>query len=316
MDDLDKRILNELQMHGWQISETLSAHLGIGSRTIRRRLGIMKDKGIFKIIPVPNYVLLGYQAWANLGIKVSPFASNMIAKKLLEHAAVHFVASSFGKFDFIVGVIFETIEELNNFVNSELIEIPGIENIETIMLVSPRKYYDFSWPPAAVKRGKGRIKSPLTSKYRIDATDREIVNLLKQNGLIPTSILSLKLSITEGTVRKHIKKMRIHNIFNFEIAPNPSILEDEVWATLGINTNRPAQDIIDEIIKIPAVYLASTSIGRFNLIISAKFPNLELFSQFVNVGLARVAGINQIESFLHTKPLKYHSINWSLLNIG
>ena len=49
MDELDQKIISELQVRGFQKSEILAAHFGVGSRTIRRRISVMKNKGIFKI---------------------------------------------------------------------------------------------------------------------------------------------------------------------------------------------------------------------------------------------------------------------------
>jgi len=71
-----------------------------------------------------------------------------------------------------------------------------------------------------------------------------------------------------------------------------------------------AHKVINAIIKDPAVYLASVSIGRFNIIISARFHNIDLLQKFVNTTLTEIKGVGAIATFLHTKPLKYHNIKW------
>jgi Lrp/AsnC family transcriptional regulator, regulator for asnA, asnC and gidA len=315
MDALDQKLLGELQVSGFQKSEKLAANFDIGGRTIRRRIGAMKNKGIIKVIAVPNPVLLGYKAWAKIGVKVSPAASDQIARQLVEHPSIYFVASSFGKFDFIIAVYFDTLEKLTQFVNSELTLIPGIQSTETMILISPRKYYNFSWPaPAAETEKRCEHCNGLLPLHEVDAVDREIVGILTQDGLTPPAIplLRSRLDMAEGTLRKRIKEMLEHEVFKIEVAPNPNILEYEVWATIGVVvTGHSAHQLIDIIIKNPDVYLASASLGRFNIIISARFHNIELFTRFVNEELTRIPGINSAESFLHTRPLKYHNIKWS-----
>lgn len=71
--------------------------------------------------------------------------------------------------------------------------------------------------------------------------------------------------------------------------------------------------MLDAIIKNPAVYLVSASIGRFNIVIAARFHNIDLLSGFVHMELAKIKGVGTVETFLHTKPVKYHNIEWSNL---
>jgi Lrp/AsnC family transcriptional regulator, regulator for asnA, asnC and gidA len=314
MDELDQKLLNELQTRGFQKSENLAEDFDIGGRTIRRRIGNMKSKGIIKVIAVPNPVLLGYKAWAKIGIKVSPSEASRAARALVEHPSIYFVASSFGKFDFLIGVHLDTIENLTEFINSELTAIPGIQSTETMILISPRKYYNFSWPePAAVAEKRCEHCNSVLPPHGIDDIDRQIVGILTLDGLTPPAIPTLKkkLKMAEGTIRKRVKEMLEHEVFKIEVAPNPAVLEYEVWATIGIVvTRRSAHELIDIIVKNPDVYLASTSLGRFNIVISARFHNIDLFTKFVNEELIQVPGISYVESFLHTKPLKYHNIKW------
>lgn len=315
MDALDQKLLGELQVSGFQKSEKLAANFDIGGRTIRRRIGAMKSKGIIKVIAVPNPVLLGYKAWAKIGVKVAPSASSQIARQLVEHSSIYFVASSFGKFDFIIAVYFDTLEKLTRFVNTELSLMPGIQSTETWIMISPRKYYNFFWPePGMESEKRCEHCNSLLPSHEVDAIDREIVGILTQDGVTPPAIPLLKsrLNMAEGTLRKRIKEMLEHEVFKIEVAPNPAVLGYEVWATIGVViTGATAQESIDIIIKNPDVYLVSTSIGRFNIIISARFHNIELFTRFVNEELTRIPGINCVESFLHTRPLKYHNVKWS-----
>jgi len=315
VDVLDQKLLGELQVRGFQKSEKLAASFDIGGRTIRRRIGAMKSKGIIKVIAVPNPVLLGYKAWAKIGVKVLSTASAQIARQLVEHPSIYFVASSFGKFDFIIAGYFDTLDKLTRFVDTELNRIPGIQSTETMNLISTRKYYNFSWPePKEEREIRCEHCNSLLPTHEVDAIDRQIVSILTQDGVTPPAIPLLKsrLNMAEGTLRKHIKDMLEHEVFKIEVAPNPAILEYEVWATIGVVvTGHSAHEVIDTIIKNQDVYLAATSIGRFNIVISARYHNIELFTRFVNEELTKIPGINYVESFLHTRPLKYHNVNWS-----
>jgi len=316
VDDLDKKLLSELQSKGYQKSSILVPYLGVAEKTIRRRINIMKSEGIIKIVAVPNPVVFGYKAWAKIGIKVKPSSLFQVAQELTGHRSIYFVAYSLGRFDIMIAVRFESVDRLTYFVNSELPKIKGILSTETMILMSPRKYYNFSWPaPALRKNNRSEHDASITyDAYQIDETDRKIINFLAEDGLTPIKVLKSRLGLGENTIRKRIKTMLKHRAFNIEVVPNPGASEYETWATMGVNTSAQfVHKVIDVIIKNPAVYLASDSIGRFNIIIAARFHNIDLLNGFVHMELAKIRGVGTVETFLHTKPVKYHNIEWSNL---
>lgn len=316
MDKLDQKILNELERLGFQKSATLANILGVGERTIRRRINSMISNGAIKVIAVPNPILFGFSAWTKIGIKVAPGSLSRVTRVLAEHPSVYFVAYSLGRFDIIIAVRFDTIDRLTYFVNSELPRVKGVLSAETWLFVSPRKYYHFSWPAPVFEKTKNGWEpyhdaTVSHSHYKVDEVDRRILGILGEDGLIRSASLKSRLGIGEGTIRKRMKDMLDNEVYKVEVVPNPEILEDEAWATVGITINQQdAHKVIDSIIKYPAVYLASVSLGRFNLIIAARFHNTNLLNQFVMMDLPSIQGISSTETFLHNKPLKYHNINW------
>ncbi len=315
MDVLNRKLLNELQSQGFQRSTILASRLNIGERTIRRRIRAMRSTGIIKIIALPNPVLSGYKAWAKIGIKVEPGSLFHVANELVEHPSIYFVAYSLGVFDITIAVQLETMHKLTYFVNAELTRVKGILSTETMILMYPRKYYNFSWPePAFRTNDRSEHYREVTTghnAYVIDDTDRRIIDMLVEDAFTPVKVLKSRLGIGEVTIRKRIKKMLKEEVFKIEVVPNPKSLEYEVWATMGlVISHQFAQKVINAIIKNPAVYLAAVSIGRFNIIISARFHNIDSLNEFVNVKLAEIKGVSAIETFLHTKPLKYHNTKW------
>jgi len=319
MEELDEKILSELLHQGFQKSAALSHVIGIGERTVRRRINNMIRSNVIKVIAVPNPILFGFGAWAKIGITVAPESLSRVSRALTKHPSIYFVAYALGRCDIIIAVHFNTIDRLAYFVNSELTQIRGIRNTETWMLVSPRKYYHFSWPmPIIHKTKNGREPYPDAAvrhiHYEVDEIDRRILAILREDGLSRPASLKSKLGIGESTIRKRMKDMLDNEVYKVEAVPNPEVLEYEAWATMGITVNQQdTHKVIDAILKYPAVYLASISLGRFNIIIAARFHNTDMLNQFVTIDLSSIPGISSTETYLHNKPLKYHNINWSAL---
>jgi DNA-binding Lrp family transcriptional regulator len=309
MDGLDQLLIKELQANGIEKSCVMASRLGIGDRTIRRRLSEMRKKGVFKPVLIPNRVLLGHRAWARIGIKTWPKSSTEVAKALMDHSSVYTVACTLGAFDFIIDVQLDTFEDLGHFVNAELTLIPGIKNVETMILMSPRKYYKYSWPEPKYNEKCKYCNNTIIRKNGVDGVDRKIIDVLTKDGLLSLPLLKSKLKLSELTLRKRINDMLKNEAFKIEVIPDPSISGYEVHATVGIIINQYSpHEIIDKIMNNLPVYLASTSLGRFNIILGVRFPNMELLTKFVNQELSKIPGVSYIESFVHTQLLKFYTI--------
>jgi len=316
MDELDQKLLDELERHGFQKAAILAPKLGVGKSTIHRRISSMRSNKIIKVIALPNPILFGYRAWAIVGIKVKPDSLYDVARQLVKHPSTYMVAFSLSEFDIMADVLFDTFDKLTFFVSSELMRIKGILRIETMLLMCPRKYYNFSWPAPTFRKGdtvqEYRFDAASHNTYELDKVDRSIISILRQDGLTRPAALKARLGIGESTIRKRLKNMLNRGLFSIEVVPNPEVLQYEAWAMMGINIKRQsAHQVIDEIIKNPAVYFASVSLGRFNVIICARFHSMDLLNHFVKVELPVIKGIASVEPFLYNRLLKYHSIDWS-----
>jgi Lrp/AsnC family transcriptional regulator, regulator for asnA, asnC and gidA len=312
MDGLDQELLRFLITNGFQSSQALASHMNIGLRTIQRRIKEMRDSGTFKVIAVPNMVKFGYQGWAKIGIKIDPAFSSQVTQVLADHPAVYFVAHSLGIYDIVIAVAFKSLDELTYFVNYELTNIQGIISKETMILVKPLKYYGYSWPDSSLKNSTnisdGQHFNDI-DRYQGTDLDSRILKILMDDGLTPLSKVKERLGIAEGTIRNRINFMKENQLITLEVVPNKEVLEFEAWATIGINTRFSFDDsMLDILIKDPNVYLVSACLGRFDLVIAARFRNIDLLTQFVTIRLVSIPGINSVQTVLHSKPIKYHNI--------
>jgi len=316
MDRLDVEIIMTLEKQGLIGIDKLAGIHGVSRRTIRRRINIMNDNNLVKMVVVPNIVLLGYKAWARIGIRVKPDYLSKVALTLVKHPAVFFVAYTLGPFDIVISTYFRTIDNLADFVNLELTKIEGVIFAETMLLVSPRKYNLFNWPKASLSINREIMnknnRNIVDYKYELDEIEREILDILVKDGPDRSKNLASKIGVSESKVRSHLNSMWQNEVYKIEVVPITDIL-DETQATIGITIGQRCSDkIVDEIIGHPSVFLASASLGRFNIVLGTRFRKLELFSEFITKILPSVPGINSTETFLHIKRLKYGNITWLL----
>jgi len=312
MDDLDWALLDELEQNGYQKADVLAASLDVSKRTVYRRIQILRRNRIIQVIAVPNPILLGYEAWAEIGIKVKPGSLKFVGQQLIEDPLTYSVITSVGEFDILTDVFFKTLDELASFVNLKLTAIKGVTKTETILLRNPIKYFRL------FKSTNGNLDSsivqelqPHTSQDRIEGIDHKIIQLLRKNGIIRLSEMKSSLGIGESTIRKHIKAMLERNLFSVEVITNPSVVKYEAWATIGLNVDHHfAYDSIDKLVNNQAVYFVGMTISRFNFVLGVRFRNMELLHQFVKMEIPSLGGVNSVEILPYTHLLKYHGITW------
>jgi len=318
LDKLDQTIIMDLLLKGFRKTAALAFSLGVNDRMVRRRLPNIIEKEVVRVVAVPNIVSLGFEAWARIGIKVEPGSLNRVTRVLVEHPSVYFVVHVLGKFDIIISVYFDTIDRLTHFVDYELTKIRGILFTETMLLVSPRKYGQFSWPVPFFESKEKVLRtqhdgSDDYGNYQVGELDRRILDVMMEDGLIPPKSLKLRLGVGEQTIRRHLRTMSQKEMFKLEVVPVKGYFEYEVQATTGINISHEfPHRVIDAIVENPAVILASVTLGRFNLVIVTRFADINLLNQFVTTVLPSIPGVSSTETFLHVKRLKYYKMTWPI----
>ena len=316
MDEIDRRLIIDLETYGFQKASSLANAYGLSERTIRRRISNMTNKKLINFVVTPNIVSLGYKAWARIGIKVAIGDVSRVARALILHPSVHFVAYSLGRYDIMISVCFDTIDKLTYFVGWELNQIQGIVSTEVILLVQPRKYMLFSWQAPVMKNNKKPLEPLPVNMHNqtstiCDEIDLKILNYLLENGPGRSKILSSELGIGESAVRNRLRRMWQNDIYKVEIVPNIAVAEYQTQAQILINTSGvPPHSVVDSILKHPSVYLASVCLGRFNLVIAARFRNPDVLEEFITNTLPSVHGINSVETSLQVKRVKYYRITW------
>lgn len=138
MDDVDQRLLAALKRDGRASLSDLAATLGVSRATVRARLERMRQTGViqrFTVETAQDVVTAPVRGLMMLAIS-GPGAEKTM-HRLTGHPAVREVHSTNGKWDLIVELGTETLEQLDQ-VLFELRRLPGVETSETSLLLNTR----------------------------------------------------------------------------------------------------------------------------------------------------------------------------------
>ena len=130
MDDVDRAILQELQVDGRIPYSDLGPKVGLSPSAARQRLQRLIDTKVVQVVGVTDPMARGGQSMAMLGLRVDG-DSRAVAEELSRHDEVVYAVLVSGTFDLFVEVVCRRPYALLNFVNDVVRPIEGVAAVES-----------------------------------------------------------------------------------------------------------------------------------------------------------------------------------------
>jgi Lrp/AsnC family transcriptional regulator for asnA, asnC and gidA len=128
------KLLYELAKDSSISVPNLSKKLGINASVLYSRIKrLLKKKLIKKFTIVIDDSILGIGVKATVGINRDPKLKDSIHKQLMETAEVVSISEITGRFDILIRIYAENLEELHTVVIEKIGKIDGIQNTETFV---------------------------------------------------------------------------------------------------------------------------------------------------------------------------------------
>lgn len=135
LDDIERHLLAELQVNARQTNTELAAKVGLTEGAIRRRMGRLLASGLVKVVAVVDPELYGLTTHAVIGLKVDPNQVRAIAAAAADMPELSYVYETTGQFDIIVVGYFVSTDEMRDFLQQKLVQLPGIRSADTFVVM-------------------------------------------------------------------------------------------------------------------------------------------------------------------------------------
>lgn len=141
VDDLDRRIIEELQANGRESFRRIAARLGVSEATVRARYARLTSEGILQVVGVTNPLGLGFDQ-ALVGVKTSG-PPDRIADEIARWPEADYVIVVAGQFDIVVEVVAATRRALLDLTN-RMRALDGVVSTETFFYLEMwKQLYDW-----------------------------------------------------------------------------------------------------------------------------------------------------------------------------
>lgn len=143
LDDVSKKIIEQLQQDGRRPYASIAASVGLSEAAVRQRVQRLVRSGVMQIVAVTNPLHLGFTRQAMIGIKVDgPLDPVVQAISALDEVA--YVVITAGSFDVLAEVICSDDEHLLEIMNKSIRTIEGVRSTETFVYLELAKQ-TYSW---------------------------------------------------------------------------------------------------------------------------------------------------------------------------
>jgi Lrp/AsnC family transcriptional regulator for asnA, asnC and gidA len=139
IDRMDLKIIRSLNKNARKPYNAIAREVGVSDATVRKRIKRMVEDGIIKQFNLLlDYHKLGRIIKAFIGLRINPQKLKEIVGHLEGNPDIQVLYRTTGNVDLFIEVIFRDMEELNEFLESEL-SVEGITGTVVTVVIGPYK---------------------------------------------------------------------------------------------------------------------------------------------------------------------------------
>jgi Lrp/AsnC family transcriptional regulator for asnA, asnC and gidA len=145
---------------------------------------------------------------------------------------------------------------------------------------------------------------------QLDKTDRAIVSHLQYDGRKPYTEIAAELGVSEGAIRRRVKRMTDQGALQIVGIVEPQLLEWNAAGMIGVSVHAGQVEAVGEqIAQFPEVTYLFMASGGFDLFVEVYCRDREHFVSFLSDKLQQVPGVERTETFMILKFFKL-SYRW------
>ena len=139
----------------------------------------------------------------------------------------------------------------------------------------------------------------------MDATDRELISLLRKDARTSVAILARKLGVSRGTITNRVTKLEDAGIivgYTVRLRPDAQPNEIKAWMGVAVEGNE-TRAVIASLLGEPGVATLHDTNGRWDLLAELRAANLSELSQVLE-RIRLVRGISSTETSIHLETYR------------
>ena len=133
----------------------------------------------------------------------------------------------------------------------------------------------------------------------LDQLDKTIINALQTDGRASNAEVARTLGVSEGTIRRRLKRLTQNNVIKVVAYPEPKVLGFSTEALIGLQGDPDKTDsVVQNVSKIDETYWVSVTTGTFDMYAWVALPSSEELGNFLREKIGAIDGVQRTETFV------------------
>ena len=144
-----------------------------------------------------------------------------------------------------------------------------------------------------------------TADDMLDEIDRQIVNLLRQDGRMPFAQIAQQLNVSPGMIRVRYNRLVEMGCMQVVAITNPLRLGFRTMALIGIRADGSKMlSVAEQVAKLEEVIYLIVVSGAYDIMAEVVCRDQDHLLHFLSEKLYAIDGVRESESFIHLKIVK------------
>ncbi|MBA31417.1 MAG: AsnC family transcriptional regulator [Chloroflexi bacterium] len=139
----------------------------------------------------------------------------------------------------------------------------------------------------------------------MDELDKSIISQLEKDGRASNAFIARESGVSEGTVRRRLKKLIDDEIINVVALPDPSKLGYDSEALIGIQIDPDqVENAANKVAKLDHTRWVAMTTGTYDVFVWVTLPNPEALGRFIRIEIGAIEGVRRTETFVNLQVMK------------
>ena len=133
----------------------------------------------------------------------------------------------------------------------------------------------------------------------MDKTDLRIIKELKEDGRVPNAHIAKNVEVSEGTVRRRLKRLTDEGAISIVAVPDPAKMgyTSEVLIGMQVEPDK-LEDVAARMASLKWTTLVSITTGTYDVFAWAALPDPGTLSDFIRDDVGKTPGVQRTETFV------------------
>lgn len=134
----------------------------------------------------------------------------------------------------------------------------------------------------------------------MDRLDEKIIQILRDDGRISNAEIARDLNVSEGTIRRRIRKLIQNETVRIMAIPDPQKIGYNTVAIIGIESDPDKiDDVANYLSNLQETQYVALTTGTFDIFIWVAVSSTEELGKLLRTSIATAPGIKRSETFVN-----------------